>query len=382
MTCRNSSTAHHRRTRVRRLLIAAAILFPLAVEVGTTTAARADGNAGPSGLTLQVTQPTSPVQNVYVSDPGNDDVVEIAPNGAQTTVGSGFNSPEQIAVDSKGDLFVADMENNRVEEVTPAGVQTKVIGKLDAPTGVAVDSAGDVFVSDTGANTVLEVSASGVVTTVASGLAAPAGLAVDPAGDLFIANTGTDQILEVTPLGTQTTVGIGFNQPFGVTVDAEGNVYVSDSGDEREVEVTPAGDGIEPVIAKQLMAPISSAVAADGDVYITEFIGDKVLVVEPGGATTTVGTGFASPYGVALGPVGATDTTAGQPVTLQANAFPPGSNPPTGAVQFFDGSTLLGESELSVTPGTPGGVDEALLLATALPIGTDTIRARYLGDDD
>jgi sugar lactone lactonase YvrE len=229
---------------------------------------------------------------------------------------------------------------------------------------------------------VLEVSASGMVTTVASGLDEPAGLAVDPADDLFIANTGTDQILEVSALGVETTVGTGFNQPFGVTLDAEGNVYVTDSGNEREVEVTPAGDADEPVIAKDLMGPISSAVAADGDVYITEFVGDKVLVVEPGGTTTTIGTGFADPYGVALGPVTPTDATAGRPVALQANAFPPGGNPPTGMVQFFFGSTLLGESELSVTPGATGGVDEATLSVTALSIGDDTIDARYLGDDN
>jgi sugar lactone lactonase YvrE len=382
VTLRSGRSATRCRVGSNRLLIVAAALLALAINVGASTAARADGNAGPSGLTLEVTNPVPPPQDVYVSDPGNNDVVEIAPSGAQTKVGSGFDSPEQIAVDASGDVFVADMENNRVEEVAPAGVQTKVIGGLNAPTGVAVDNAGDVFVSDTGDNSVLEVSASGTVTTVASGLSAPAGLAVDAAGDLFIANSGTDQIIELTADGIETTVGLGFNQPAGVSLDAEGNVYVSDTANERVVEVTPAGDAVEPIVAKNLMAPISSAVAADGDIYISEFLGAKVLVLEPSGMTTTIGTGFATPYGVALGPVVPTDATAGQPVTLQANAFPPGANPPTGTVQFFDGSTLLGESQLSVTPGATGGVDEATLLATALPIGEDTIKARYLGDDD
>jgi large repetitive protein len=375
-------TSYVHQSRFKPLLIVTAVLVLLAIDLGTPTAARADGNDGPSGLTLEVTQPLPSTQDVYISDPGNNDVVEIAPNGTQKTLGSGFDSPEQIAVNAEDDLFVADMENNRVEEVTPAGVQTTVIKGLDAPTGVAVDNDGDVFVSDTGKNKVLEVSASGTVTTVVSGLAAPAGLAVDPAGDLFIANTGADQIVELTTLGNQTTVGTGFNQPFGVTLDAEGNVYVTDSGNEREVEVTPAGDGVEPVIAKDLMGPIGSAVAADGDVYITEFVGDKVLVVEPGGTTTTIGTGFADPYGVALGPVIPPDAIAGQPVTLQANAFPPGSIPPTGTVEFFNSSTLLGESALSVTPGATGGVDEATLSGTGLPIGLDTVTARYLGDDN
>jgi DNA-binding beta-propeller fold protein YncE len=45
--------------------------------------------------------------NVYVADSGNNAVKEIvAATGAVATLGSGFNSPSVVAVDSKGSVYV------------------------------------------------------------------------------------------------------------------------------------------------------------------------------------------------------------------------------------------------------------------------------------
>jgi len=41
--------------------------------------------------------------------------------GIQSTVGSGLNQLEGVAVDAAGDVFIADADNNRVLEVTPNG---------------------------------------------------------------------------------------------------------------------------------------------------------------------------------------------------------------------------------------------------------------------
>ena len=67
-----------------------------------------------------------------------------------TTIGSGFNHPEGVAVDAAGDVFVADTDNSAVKEVLPNGTIKTIGSGFALPEGVAVDAAGDVFVADYG----------------------------------------------------------------------------------------------------------------------------------------------------------------------------------------------------------------------------------------
>src|SRR5262249_53932591 len=64
-------------------------------------------------------------------------------------------------------------------------------------------------------------------------------------------------------------------------------------------------------------------------------------------------------------------TTFGDPVTLTATVTGSGA-PPTGTVEFFDGSTALG-------PGTLSG-GTAMLTTSALAAGSHALTAAYLGD--
>ena len=64
----------------------------------------------------------------------------------------------------------------------------------------------------------------------------------------------------------------------------------------------------------------------------------------------------------------------GQVVTLTATITPSstGTASPTGTVDFFNGTTLLGSGAVSN--------DVATLNTTALPVGTTSVTAQYLGD--
>ena len=66
----------------------------------------------------------------------------------------------------------------------------------------------------------------------------------------------------------------------------------------------------------------------------------------------------------------------GQSVTLTANITPASTGPvaPSGTVEFFSGSTLLGTGTVSS--------DTATLSTTALPVGSDAITATYEGDSN
>src|SRR5262245_54311994 len=66
-----------------------------------------------------------------------------------STLGSGFNGPQGVAVDGAGDVFVADLKNNAVKEIKTDGTIVTLGSGFSAPFGVAVNAVGDVFVADT-----------------------------------------------------------------------------------------------------------------------------------------------------------------------------------------------------------------------------------------
>lgn len=78
---------------------------------------------------------------------------------------------------------------------------------------------------------------------------------------------------------------------------------------------------------------------------------------------------------VASGP---TPSSFGQPVTLTATVAPvaPGTGTPTGTVNFYNGSTLLGTGTLAAG----GGGDQTTLVVSSLPVGSNVISATYSGD--
>ena len=118
--------------------------------------------------------------NLYIADFGNSVIRKVAVNGTITTVaGNGapgylgdgsaatnaeLNFPEDVAVDSKGDLYIADTINQVIREVLPSGVISTVAGNGIAgyagdggpatnaeffnPKGVAVNTTGSVYVAD------------------------------------------------------------------------------------------------------------------------------------------------------------------------------------------------------------------------------------------
>jgi uncharacterized protein (TIGR03437 family) len=184
--------------------------------------------------------------------------------------------PCGVALDSAKNLFIADMNNNRIREMSaPSGTMSTFAGggtvgtlgdggfaflaDLNKPQDVVVDSSGNVYISDSGNHRVRMVSNGKIYTIAGNGLPGfsgdgdlavsaqlnrPIGLALDAAGNLYIADSNNLRIRRVSRSGVITTIagngragysGDGgpataamLNFPMGVAVDAAGNVYIAD----------------------------------------------------------------------------------------------------------------------------------------------------------
>lgn len=90
--------------------------------------------------------------NVYVSD-STGALTKVTPDGLTTTLISvtGTNTPNLygLALDAAGNLYAVDNANNQIDEVAPGGAQSTVLSGLNNPIGVSVDAAGDLYIGVT-----------------------------------------------------------------------------------------------------------------------------------------------------------------------------------------------------------------------------------------
>jgi uncharacterized protein (TIGR03437 family) len=156
--------------------------------------------------------------------------------------------------------------------------------------GIAIDLSANIYISDAGDHRVRKVSSSGAITTYAgTGVAgfsgdggpasaaqlnSPYGLALDGLGNLYIADLGNARVRCVALDGTITTVAGGGQLPAGGANEGSAATAIA------------------------LSAPRNLAWDGHGSFYISDFTGQRVFRMAPGGSLTTVaGTGLAGPSG-------------------------------------------------------------------------------------
>ena len=207
--------------------------------------------------------------------------------------------------------------------------------ELDQPAGVTVDTAGNIYIADYDNNRIRKVT-NGIITTVAGGgksglgdgglatsaeLGGPAGVTVDASGNIYIAEQVNNRIRKVTPNGIITTVAGGGNipvfsglgdgglatsavlsDPTGVAVDASGNIYIDDFLNNRIRKVdtngiinTIAGGGTSGALgdgglatSAELSDPLGIAIDSNGNIYIADAGNYRIRKVDTNGIISTV----------------------------------------------------------------------------------------------
>jgi len=335
---------------------------------------------------------------LLVVDSANDRVRHIDSNQIVTTVAGGaindggpatraslnFSTTfSHLAFDSAGNLYIADIGNSRIRKVSPSGTISTFAGTgisgytgdggpatsaaLYCPYAVAADRNGNVYIADTGNDVIRKVDSSGTITTFLTdfisgtlGTSARAvALITDSSGNLY-ASDGLWTVWKITPSGTTTVIaGVLYNYgyngdgipatqaflffPTGVALDKSGNVYISDWLNNRIRKVdtsgiisTIAGTGAfgfsgdgGPGTSAELFEPSDVAVDSAGNVYISDWANDRIRVVDSSGTINT------------LAGSGGYEYNGNDVVAAQAHVFPNGLAVRNNIVYFSDEGTYL-----------------------------------------
>jgi sugar lactone lactonase YvrE len=202
------------------------------------------GNINATGNSARFYAPlgivTDANNNIFVADAQNRSIREITPAGVVTTfAGSGamgstngngtaasFNDPYGLGIDASGNLYVADPGNNNIRKITPAGDVTTFAGNgtqasldgpalsasFNGPIGIVADHSGNLYVTDEEGQQIRMITSDGVVVTLAgNGSKAsvdgvgnfasffyPLGITIDPDGTMYMIDNGTNLVRKMT----------------------------------------------------------------------------------------------------------------------------------------------------------------------------------------
>jgi uncharacterized protein (TIGR03437 family) len=372
--------ADSRNNRIRQVDLLSGIITTFAgtgvISPGGGPSAYGDGGPAVSAqLHLPMGVAVDSNFNVYIADTGDNTIREVTTDGNIATIaGDSFpsyqgdaglaisaelHSPEDVAVDSSGNIYVADTANAYVRKITTDGNINYIAGDgtigfagdggyatsagLIAPFALAVDSSGNVYFAENGDSRIRRIDAKSLdISTVAGNgtpgflgdgstatnaeLNSPTGLALDSSGNLYIADSLNCRIRKVASANISTFAGNGtlsysgdgsaaskaqLNTPQGVAADSFGNLYIADTLNNVVRKVSPngiisnyagnggagsSGDGTA-AIGAQLNGPQGLAVDAGGNLFIADTLNAKVRKVSASGVITTVAGSGTPGYG-------------------------------------------------------------------------------------
>ena len=207
-----------------------------------------------------------------------------------------------VAVDDEGNVYVSDGGNARVQKfdsngkfLLKWGTEGEDDGQFGSPFGLAVSSQGFVYVAEYGRNVVQKFDTNGTFLgkwgdTQAAGtpLALAGFLGVDVAGNLYIPMYAMQKIQKLDPDGQMLAEFLGkpINSrppaPIGVAVDEDGNIYITEADGNRMVKFDENGAilnywGGQGAKGAQFDKPMGIAVDDDGYIYVADYANRRIL---------------------------------------------------------------------------------------------------------
>jgi trimeric autotransporter adhesin len=277
---------------------------------------------------------------------------------SSTTVATGLNQPQGLALDAAGNLFVSSANSGTVVEFPANGGASVVV--INQPgsynKGVTVDSLGNIYTTSYGGSIYKAASGAGAGTgtVFATGSTCPDFAAIgyyigwqdvsaDGQGNIFAAGQGKPYLFEFDQMGActerLTPAQLGSMDINNVTADAAGDVYFSVA---NNIYYLPVGSSTPTQVMVAGIAAVNGLkVDAKGDLFITDSMTiDEIPVVNGALAPTQLTYLFpaGAPYTVGVAPSGAIYASNFNASTVQ---------------RYVVGSLILGSSNVG-TASAPG----------------------------
>jgi len=268
-------------------------------------------------------------------------------------------APEDITFDAAGNTYISEFGTSKtaghqVNKVDPAGNLSVVAGtgiegyggdggpatlaQLDAPSGLLIDTTGALVIADHHNGCMRRIDASGVINAIVGYCGRqgyngdgkfpalktkfddPIGIVENSTGTMFVADEQNARVRRVTPDGVVSTIlgggktplpdaangtlgtSIEMSHPSYLALDARGNLYVSDFLWNQVVRIDPqgrithiagtgaagfGGDG-GPATSALLDFPTGLALDARGRLYISDSFNNRIRMVDTRGRISTV----------------------------------------------------------------------------------------------
>jgi hypothetical protein len=317
----------------------------------------------PVGVAIGVSSSSGVAGIIYVADPDNNQVVVFPPGGSTTTFSAlpcpnsvtgcvlnpwPLKAPTFVATAPHGNIWISDTGNDVVVEVDPAGTvvafagngPSNVVcggscspnpnagqgnGQFFGPGPLAVDALGNLYVADAAGDVLLNTPAPGGNFRIQK--FASNGAFTTTWGSFCRLNADGTQAVGSCNTLAPGAVALGDGQVAlvtGLAVDNVPNVYVAEEGNNRVQKFNAVGTfllkwGGLPVGSAdgQFNAPGGVAVDFDQSVYVVDNLNDRVQVfdgsghfVSKGGSKGTAEAQFNAPFGIATVPPPITLTCA------------------------------------------------------------------------